>query len=73
MPVRTDLAEASWLGETGLQLMALAKDAQSQPPHPGMMQFGGDINKLLDPAVRGSVGVDETLAAIDQKLNAFGH
>ena len=53
--------------------MALAKDAQSQPPHPGMMQFGGDINKLLDPAVRGSVGVDETLAAIDQKLNAFGH
>lgn len=73
LPVRTDLAEASWLGETGLQLMALAKDAQSQPPHPGMMQFGGDINKLLDPAVRGSVGVDETLAAIDQKLNAFGH
>lgn len=71
LPVREDLGQEEWLGKEGQQFMELAQYARSQEPHPGMMSFGQEINELLQSAVRGSATVDETAAAINDKLNAF--
>ncbi|MDO5722546.1 MAG: sugar ABC transporter substrate-binding protein [Actinomycetaceae bacterium] len=71
LPARADLENEDWLGGPGKALMEVAKSAQSQPPHPGMMQFGKEINQLLEPAVRGTQSVDDTLVAIDAKLDSF--
>lgn len=71
LPARADLETEEWLGDPGKALMEVAKNAQTQPPHPGMMQFGKEITQLLEPAVRGTQSVDDTLAAIDAKLDSF--
>lgn len=71
LPTRTDLEQEEWLGESGKALMKVAQNAQTQPAHPGMMQFGKEINQLLEPAIRGTAGIDETLNAIDQKLDSY--
>ncbi|MDO5676300.1 MAG: sugar ABC transporter substrate-binding protein [Propionibacteriaceae bacterium] len=71
LPPRADLADADWVEGLNKQILETADDAVSQPPNPKMMQIGPEITSLLEPAIRGTVGVDETLEAIDAKVNSL--
>lgn len=71
LPPRSDLADAPWITGGRKQILATAADAVSQPPHPTMMQLGPAVKTLLEPAIRGAVGVPETLKAIDDKVNSL--
>ncbi len=68
LPVRRDFANDAWLTPQAKAILATADGAVSQPPHPVMMQLGTAVKALLEPAIRGTVGVDETLKAIDEKV-----
>ncbi|WP_406713907.1 ABC transporter substrate-binding protein [Trueperella pyogenes] len=71
LPPRDDMTDETWLGETGKALMGVAQTAKSQPPHPGMMQFGKKINELLQPAIRDTATIAETLEKINHELTSF--
>lgn len=68
MPVRQDLANASWLTGIYKDIAATATNAVSQPANPVMMSLGPAVNQLLEPAIRGKASVAATLAAIDAKV-----
>ncbi len=70
LPVRKD-ADASWLDGIYENIAAAAESAVSQPSNPVMMSLGPAVNQLLEPAIRGSVSVDETLKAIDAKVDSL--
>ena len=72
MPVRKDLADAAWLAGIYKDIAATATNAVSQPSNPVMMSLGPAVNQLLEPAIRGSVSVTATLAAIDAKVASLG-
>lgn len=71
LPPRKDLANESWLSESDKGLMEVAMDATSQPRHPKMMQLGAAVKELLEPAIRGQAGIDQTLEAIDAKIDSL--
>lgn len=71
LPPRKDLANEAWLSESDKELMAAAQESTSQPRNPKMMQLGGAVKELLEPAIRGQVGVEETLSAIDAKIDSL--
>ncbi|QNP57332.1 ABC transporter substrate-binding protein [Tessaracoccus defluvii] len=71
LPPRRDLADADWMDERRKGILATADSAVSQPPNPKMMALGPEVNSLLEPAIRGSVSVAETLKAIDAKVDSL--
>ncbi len=71
LPPRRDLADAEWIDPLRRQILDTAENAVSQPPNPNMLAVGPEINSLLEPAIRGSVGVEDTLKAIDAKINSL--
>lgn len=71
LPTRKDLSTASWLTPMAKQVLATADDAISQPNNPVMLQLGPAVEALLEPAIRGSVSVVDTLKAIDQKVDSL--
>ncbi|OIV39491.1 hypothetical protein BIV57_01275 [Mangrovactinospora gilvigrisea] len=71
LPARSDLEAAPWLTPMARQVLANADHAVSQPVNPVMMQLGPVVQALLEPAVRGSVSVADTLKAIDTKVDAL--
>lgn len=71
LPPRRDLADADWVDPLRRQILDTAENAVSQPPHANMLAIGPEINSLLEPAIRGSVGVEETLKAIDAKIDSL--
>ncbi|MGJ6980698.1 ABC transporter substrate-binding protein [Aestuariimicrobium soli] len=71
LPPRKDLADASWLTGELKTVMASADNTTSQPRSPKMMQLGPAVKDLLEPALRGSATVEDTLKAIDAKLDSL--
>lgn len=71
LPPRQDLADADWIGEFEQQVLDSAPDAISQPPDPRMLEIGPAISELLDPAIRGLTSVEETLLAIDTRIDSI--
>lgn len=71
LPTRQDLADAEWIDGIYADLMATANDATSQPAHPTMMQLGPEVKNLLEPAIRGTAGVEETLDAINAAVDGL--
>lgn len=71
LPPRQDLAEEEWIGEFEKQVLESAPDAISQPPDPRMLEIGPAITELLDPAIRGLTSVEETLQAIDERIDSI--
>ncbi len=70
LPVRKDV-DATWLDGIYKDIAGIAESAVSQPSNPVMMSLGPAVNQLLEPAIRGSVSVDETLKAIDAKVDSL--
>lgn len=70
LPVRKD-ADASWLDGIYKNIADTAQNAVSQPSNPVMMSLGPAVNQLLEPAIRGSVSVEDTLKAIDAKVDSL--
>jgi multiple sugar transport system substrate-binding protein len=68
LPTRRDLIDRTWIAGMSKQVLATAESAISQPPHPVMMQLGPTVKALLEPAIRGTVGVEDTLKQIDEKV-----
>ncbi|HIY23888.1 MAG TPA: sugar ABC transporter substrate-binding protein [Candidatus Brachybacterium merdigallinarum] len=71
LPPREDLANEEWIGEFEKQVLDSAPDAISQPPDPRMLEIGPAITELLDPAIRGLATVEETLEAIDERIDSI--
>ncbi len=71
LPPRRDLASAEWIDERRAQILATAEQAVSQPPNPKMLALGPEVNSLLEPAIRGTVSVEDTLKAIDAKIDTL--
>ncbi|MDO5534727.1 MAG: sugar ABC transporter substrate-binding protein [Propionibacteriaceae bacterium] len=71
LPPRKDLANEPWLSEADKGLLEAAQNSTSQPRHPKMMQLGAAVKELLEPAIRGQAGIEETLAAIDAKIDSL--
>ena len=71
LPPRRDLASAEWIDERRAQILATAEQAVSQPPNPKMLALGPEVNSLLEPAIRGTVSVEDTLKAIDAKVDTL--
>lgn len=71
LPPREDLADEDWIGPFADQVLQSAPEAISQPPDPRMLEIGPLITEELDPAIRGLSGVEETLASIDERINAI--
>lgn len=71
LPPRRDLADSSWLTAGAREILSAAENTTSQPRDPRMMQLGPAVRDLLEPALRGKTTVDETLRAIDEKLNSL--
>lgn len=71
LPPRKDLANEAWLTDDDKKLLEAAQNSTSQPRHPKMMQLGGAVKELLEPAIRGQAGVEQTLAAIDAKIDSL--
>ncbi len=69
LPTRRDLADLPWLTGMSKQVLATAEYAISQPANPVMMQLGPAVKALLEPAIRGTVSVDDTLKQIDDKVS----
>lgn len=71
LPARKDLASTSWMTPMAKQVMATADQAISQPVNPVMLQLGPAVQSLLEPAIRRTTSVSDTLKAIDDKVNSL--
>ncbi|MGQ4575861.1 ABC transporter substrate-binding protein [Dermabacteraceae bacterium P7006] len=72
LPVRKDVAKASWLTPLDKQVMESADNATSQPRNPVMMKLGPAVRDLLEPAIRGQASVAETLEKMDSTVDSLG-